>query len=190
MIDLGKNLELNEVYKNAWNNFSKSILLSKYTKTNDFLLFVDSEKQILSYKKIFDFLGLEISEMSNFTDFVDFYFNNIWKFIVFKEFFNLDFDEKFVNKNIFQIKKWDKIETFDLTKKLNNLEIKFSEYFEKNTFSIKWEIFSYFTNSWKNLKISFWWDEIDEIFLENKKIESFTFWLNKNLSDFFLLSLP
>ena len=188
MIDLGKSLELNEIYKNAWNNFSKSILLSKYIKTSNFLIIVDSEKQILSYKKIFGFLDFEISEMSNFTDFVDFYFNNFWKFAVSKDFFNLDFNEKFVEKNTFQVKKWDRIATLDLTKKLNNLEIKFSEYFEKNTFSIKWEIFSYFTNSWKSLKISFWWDEIDEIFLEDKKIESFTFWLNKSFSEFFLLS--
>ena len=47
-------------------------------------------------------LDFEISEMSNFTDFVDFYFNNFWKFAVSKDFFNLDFNEKFVEKNTFQ----------------------------------------------------------------------------------------
>lgn len=189
MIDLQKNLELNNIYTNSWNIFSKSILLLNLLKTNNFLIFVESEKQILVYKKILSFLWEKnISEMNNFSDFIDFYFNKTWKFLVSKDFFYLEIDDKFIEKNIFQVKVWDRIDTFSLTKKLNELEIKFSDYEEKWFFNIKWEIFLYITNSWQSLKISFWWDEVEEIFLEDKKVESYIFSLNKKLDSFSYMS--
>ena len=184
MINLDKKLEINKIYTNAWNIFSKSILLLNFIKTNNFLIFVENEKQSLIYKNILSFLWQKSFLMQNFSDFVDFYFNKIWSFIYFKDFFNLSFDENFIKKFTFELKIWDKIDSFELTKKLNDLQIKFSEYDEKQTFNLKWEIFTYFLNSGKTLKISFWWDEIEEIFLENEKIEKFTFWLNKNFIEF------
>ncbi|PZM85686.1 hypothetical protein DLH72_01735 [Candidatus Gracilibacteria bacterium] len=184
MIDLQKNLELNNIYTNVGNSFSKSILLFNFLKKENFLFIVDSDKQILNYKKIFGFLKINIFEMKKFSDFSDFYFNKIGKYFVSKDFFNLEIDKKFVERNTFEVKVGDRIDTFSLTKKLNELEIKFSDYEEKGFFNIKGEIFSYFTNSGEILKISFWGDEIDEILLGDKKIEKFTFGLNKDFSDF------
>lgn len=188
MIDLGEKLELNKSYSNSGNIFSKNILLWEFLEKENFLIFVESEKHIWIYKKISSLFKRTVFQMQNFSDFVDFYLNNFWKYLQTKDFFHLEINEKFLKNNIFEIKKWDRIDTFSLTKKLNELDIKFSEYEENLHFNIKWEVFTYFTNSWEILKISFWWDEVDEIFLGDKKIEKYFFWRNKNLDTFSYMS--
>ena len=126
--------------------------------------------------------------MQNFCDFVDFFLNWNWKFLLNKDIFYIDFSANFFEKNIFQIKKWDRVDMLSFAKKLNDLGIFFAEYEVKLHFNIKWEIFTYFTNSWNVLKISFWWDEVDEILLDNKKIDFYFFWLNKELNSFSYIS--
>ena len=175
MVDLGRKLELNRIYSNSWNTFSKSLLLFDLLKKEDFLIFVETEKKALSYKKILSFLWERCFLMQNFCDLVDFFLNWNWKFFLNKDIFYIDFSVNFFEKNIFQIKKWDRVDMLSFAKKLNDLGISFAEYEEKLHFNIKWEIFTYFTNSWNVLKISFWWDEVDEILLDNKKIDFYFF---------------
>lgn len=184
MLELKKNIEFNNFYKNWWNIFSKTLILKDFLLQNNFLFLVEWEIQIKNYLNICKFLKIKSFEMQNFSDFIDFYKNNFWQFFLWKDFFNISFDEKFVKNNTFEIKKWDIIKTLDLTKKLNFLNINFSDYEEKNTFNIKWEILTYINNFWKKIKITFWWDEIDEIFFEDKKLEKYYFWLNKDLQSF------
>ena len=188
MVDLGRRLELNRIYSNSWNTFSKSLLLFDLLKKEDFLIFVETEKKDLSYKKILSFLWERCFLMQNFCDFVDFFLNWNWKFLLNKDIFYIDFSVNFFEKNIFQIKKWDRVDMLSFAKKLNDLGISFAEYEEKLHLNIKWEIFTYFTNSWNVLKISFWWDEVDEILLDNKKIDFYFFWLNKELNSFSYVS--
>lgn len=188
MVDLGRKLEINRIYSNSWNTFSKSLLLFDLLKKEDFLIFVETEKKALSYKKILSFLWERCFLMQNFCDLVDFFLNWNWKFLLNKDIFYIDFSVNFFEKNIFQIKKWDRVDMLSFAKKLNDLGISFAEYEEKLHFNIKWEIFTYFTNSWNVLKISFWWDEVDEILLDNKKIDFYFFWLNKELNSFSYVS--
>lgn len=179
-------LEKNKIYKNFWNTFSKTILVKNSFEKENFLWILENEKKIDNYLKIANFLKLEIFKISNFGDFINLYFNKNAIFLNYRDFFNIEIKnfEGFIDKNILKIEKLQKISPTDLIKKLNKLNINFSEYEEKNSFNIKWDTFSYVDNIWKKLKISFWWDEIENIFYEKIEIKYFYFWLNKDLNDF------
>ena len=118
MVDLGRRLELNRIYSNSWNTFSKSLLLFDLLKKEDFLI----------YKKILSFLWERCFLMQNFCDLVDFFLNWNWKFFLNKDIFYIDFSVNFFEKNIFQIKKWDRVDMLSFAKKLNDLGISFAEY--------------------------------------------------------------
>lgn len=188
MFEISKKIELNNCYKNSWNIFSKTFILKDFLSYNNFLFVVESDTQVNNYLKLLKFLKINSSKMEKFSDLIDFFYNNLWKFFVNKDIFYINFDKNFLERNIFCLKKWDKIDTFSLTKKLNDFGINFSEYEDNNSFNIKWEILNYITNSWQNIKIAFWWDEVDEIFCEEKKLDFFYFSVNKILDNFEFLS--
>ncbi len=179
-------LEKQKIYKNFWNNFSKTILLKDSFSFTNFLLISESEKKLNNYLKISEFLKFSLFKMSNFSDFINFNFNKNSKFIISKDFFNLKLEnpKNFIDKNIFKIEKWQNLSPIKLSEKLSKLNISFSDYREKNSFFISWDTLSYFDNCGKKIQISFWWDEIENIFCENKELKNYYFWLNKDFKDF------
>ena len=108
MINLNKKIERNKFYINSWNIFSKLLLIkNELLESSSFLIVVENEKTLNNYKKIWEYLGIKINNLTNISDFVNLYYNKSWKYIVSKEFFNLKFDDKnqFEYHNLFIIKK-------------------------------------------------------------------------------------
>ena len=179
MIDLNLKIDRNKHYINYGSIFSRLLFLSTELKKSDtFLLVVENEKQLNSYIKIADYLKVELSNLSNFTDLVNFLYNKTWKYIVVKDFFNLKIDSfsQLEYKDIFHIKVWQEIHVDDITKKLNEFWFHFSEFNSEWSFKVTWDILSYTDMSGITTKISFWWDSIEEIITDTKNIDEFYFW--------------
>lgn len=185
MLDLNIKIEKNNHYINYWNIFSKLLLLKNNLKENFcFLIIVENEKKVNNYLKIWDFLNTEIFHLNNFSDFVELYYNKNWKYIVEKEIFSLNISNLLNNKNIFSIKLWDSVKIDDITKKLNDFWYKFSEYENQWTFKVFWDVISYTNLKWITTKISLWWDNIEEILVNDHKINEFFIWKNISLYNY------
>jgi len=159
------------------------LLKEELLKTDSFLIVVENEKNLNSYIKTSNFLNIELKELNNMSDLINFIYNKSWKFIVNKELFNLKIESfsQVEYKNLLKVSKWDNIEINEITKKLNELWYNFSEYDNEWTFNIVWDILSFTDLSGVITKISFWWDTIEDIFVTNKSSENFYFWKNENL---------
>ena len=182
-IDLWLEIKKNNVYSSAWNIFSKLILMNKLIFAEDNLVIIcENEKRLEAYLSISKEFWINLSKIQDFIDVVDLFLNKKWKYIVTKDIFEIDIKQNFFEKNIFKIKKWDKISPQDLAKKLNELKIEFSEYQNPNTFFISWDLLNYTDKSWQLIKISFWWDEVDDILYWNGNIDFFVFWCNFNIN--------
>lgn len=187
MIDLKTTIERNKIYTESWNILSKLIFSKSLLEEEvSFLLVVENEKNIYNYLKIAKFLGINLDIMDNISDFVNLTYNWFWRYIVTKDFFSLDLNStnQFEYNSIFSLGKWQVISISDLTKKLNLLEIVFSEHQNPNTFFISWDTLNYTDKTWQLVKITFWDNEVDEIFIWTKLIEKYTFWLNKAINSF------
>ncbi len=187
MIDLKLKIEINKHYINYWSIFSRLLLLSNHLKKNDtFLIVVESEKQLNTYINIASYLGITINNLNNYACLVDFFYNNKWKYIVTKDFFNLnlwDFTQ-FEYQNIFKLNVWDEIKVDEITKKLNDFWYHFSEFENEWTFRVSGDILSFTDLSGNTTKISFWWDNIEDIISTNISNKSYVFWRNV-LIDFY-----
>jgi len=184
VIDLKREIQKNKVYTQAWNIFSKLIFSkSILDKQACFLIVVENEKHISNYIKIAKYLCIKLDIMDNISDIINLVYNWIWTYIVTKDFFSLDIESKnqFEYKNIFSIKKGYNIAISELTKKLNSLEIVFNEYQNPNTFFVSGDTLNFTDKSWQLVKISFWDNEIDEIFIWEQLLDNYTFWLNKSV---------
>jgi len=70
------------------------------------------------------------------------------------------------NKHILLFKKWQEKPLDEISKQLHEMWYKHSTHDSKASFHIQWEILSIVNNSETfQYKISFWWDEIEEIFI-------------------------
>jgi len=185
MINLKLKIEKNKHYINYWSIFSRMLLLKeKLLEIDSFLIVVENEKNLNSYIKTSEFLWTKFSELNNLSDLINFIYNKSWKYIVRKDLFNLKLDSfsQLEYNNIIKLTKWDKINISDITKKLNELWFSFSEYNNKWTFNIVWDILSFTNLSWITTKISFWWDTIEDIITGTKANDSFYFWKNELLN--------
>ncbi len=186
MIDILKNLEKNNIYTWLSNNFNKLLLSKDYLSIDkSFLVVVENSKQVNNYIKISSFLWLKLYDLDNLIDFVNVFYNNISNYIATQEIFNLETENisNFEYNNIFKISKWQQIEINELSKKLNELNIKFSDSQNPYTFFIMWDTLTYTDKTWQLLKISFWDNEIDQIIYWDKNLDYFVFWFNKSLHD-------
>ncbi len=166
MIDLKLKIEKNKHYINFGSIFSRLLLLkNELENTNSFLLVVENEKNIRSYIKTSEYLGIELNELNTVSDFVNLFFNESWEYIANKDIFHLKHDslEQFKYKNLLELKVWDKIILTELTEKLHNFNYTFSEYDNKNSFKVLWDTLSITDNIWNTVKISLWENEIESI---------------------------
>lgn len=184
MIDIKLKLERNKHYINYSSIFSRLLLLkNELEKTNSFLIVVENEKILNSYLKISNYLNIEINYLNNLSDLINITYNNFWKYIVTKELFNIKLESfsQIEYNDLFRIKIWESIQITNIIKKLNELWYIFSDYENKWTFKIVWDILSFTDLTGKTSKISFWWDVIEEIISDFWKKEKLYFWKNKLL---------
>jgi hypothetical protein len=107
-------------------------------ENNANLIVVDSDKQAKNYKKIFDFLEVEVKILDNIADLVNIFFNKIGNYIVEKNFFEKHNLENFYQlENYFSLKfeKNISVNLEENLKKLNDFSYKNSEYIEDFTFN-------------------------------------------------------
>ena len=184
MIDLKCKVEKNKIYNNCWSVFSKLLLAKDLLNSEkNYLIIVENEKVLNNYLKISNFLWIKLDNFDNISDFINIGFNKIWKYIVTKDFFNLVSEDKeqFEYKNTFKLDKWQTIEIPELTQKLNSLGIKFNDHQNPYTFSINWDTLNYTDKSWQLIKISFWDNEVDDIFIWDTLVDNYVFWRNQNI---------
>jgi transcription-repair coupling factor len=186
MLDL--KIYKNKSYINSGNIFSKLLMLQKYFESEkSILIIVENEKKINEYIKINNYLKNQklskknIYELNNISDLVNIIYNKKWIYITTKDLFSLEWNFHLLEeKNIFVIEKKQNIEISSITKKLNDFHYTFSENENSGTFQITWDTLSFIDMSWHHYKITFWWDNVDEIIdMEDKKnIESLFIWKN------------
>ena len=181
MIKLNLKIERNKHYINYWNIFSRLLLLKKeLLKGDSFLIVVENNQTLNSYLKIAKYLSINLTTLSTISDFVNFYYNKNGQYIVSQEIFNIKTDKKdqFEYHNIIKVKKSDSIDISEVTQKLSNFWYSFSEHNNRNTFNVLWDILSITNNNEQTVKISFWWDTIDNISIWNDSFEEFCIWKN------------
>ncbi len=172
-------LQKNTFYKNTWNIFSRTFLLKEnFEKNNANLVVVDSTKIANNYKKIFDYLWVNIKIVNNISDLINIFFNKTGNYLVEKNFFEKHNLENFYKlENYFSLKitspqpsplggegeaQEKKLTLEEILKKLNDFWYKFSDYIEDFTFNKTGDILSIWLEK-KEYKISFWWDEVESI---------------------------
>ena len=186
MINLNIKLEKNKHYINYGSIFSRLLLKNELLKADSFLIVVENEKALNIYLKIAEYLNIELNQLTNLMDIINISYNNIWKYIVTKDLFNLKLDSfsRLNHNNLFELKKDEIIEITSITKKLNDFWYSFSDFENIWTFKIVWDTLNFTDLTWTTIKISFWWDKIEDILIWNKLVDSFTFsineWLNFN----------
>mgnify|MGYP003993717943 FL=1 len=176
MINLNKIIKKNKNYINYWSIFSRLLLLKEELLSNSsFLIVVENEKILNSYLKISKYLGISLFSLENISDYVNISYNNIWRYITTKDFYNIDIDDikQFEYKELLKIEKSENIQIQDLTKKLWDLWYSFSNYNTKNSFNITWDILSITNDYLKTIKVSFWWNIIDSIMDWNIDLNKF-----------------
>ncbi len=173
MLSLNINLEKNKSYTNYWNYFSKSLLL-KWVK-EPFLLIVENEKTIQYYKTIFKSFHKNLKNLNSKSWLIDLIFNKNSDYVI-------DIDSLLKMKiNLYELKKesiYIKKDTFfDLNKLIENLTnrwYKYSEYFNNWTYRKVWDLVYIISFDWETeYKISFWWDNIENIWIKEKVNNSF-----------------
>lgn len=180
-IDLWISLEKNNIYSSSWNIFSRLILLKKIIQEEQASFIIcENENRIRAYINIAKELGLYLSPVTNLFQIIDLFHNKRWNYVVSKDIFDLDIN---IEKSLFKIEKWVNISPQDLAKKLNELNIEFSEYQNPNSFFISWDLLNYTDNSWQLVKISFWDEEIDMILYWEENIDFYVFWANVPISN-------
>lgn len=181
MLNLELDLKKNQNYTNSWNIFSKLILLNNVLKKEEWVLIVvENEKNLDSYLKISEYLSIKITELDNLSSLVNLIYNNIWTYITTDDLFNININnfKSIEYKDILKIEKNQSINPNEITKILNDFGYKFWEYWDKATFKILWDILSFNDTNWNTIKISFWWDNIENIIINDKNVDSYHFWRN------------
>lgn len=180
-------------YLNTWNIFSKALIikenLNKYEKI---LIIANKQKDIEDYKKVFNFLEQNISEILKESDLCNIILNKKWLFCTLEE--NcIDHikNKNYLIKNSLYIKKGLELEIDNIIEKMNSLWYKYSEFLSSWTYKKYWDLIKIVDfNSSYILEISFWWNNIEDIRktdlingLEKRfeELEEFYIWWNSDI---------
>lgn len=179
-------------YLNTWNIFSRSLLIKEnfnvganlYGRPNDEKLqkgqaqviaptnnlIITKDENIKKYLKIFTYLNSPITEITCLSQLLDLAKNDTGNFIVNYDVFfaKLPNNWELENKYSLTLEKDKPCEIDELLKKLNDFGYKFKEYLEGGDYKKTWDTLSIkLKNKKENIIISFWWDSIESIFIEN-----------------------
>ena len=168
-----KEIQKTNHYLQSGNIFSKNILVQDYLAKNPGpVLHIYSEENILkTSQKISHYLWVWQNKIHDLHDYLEFYHNDIWNYSTTTDVFyaQLPESEYDINKHILSLEKWQEIPLENISKQLHEMWFKHSAHGSKSSFHIQWEVLS-IVNNYENYeyKISFWWDEIEEIFIIDK----------------------
>lgn len=178
-------------YLNTWNIFSKSLLMIEDLKKNNSSLIITKDENIKKYLKIFESLNSPLTQIQNLSEFIDCVNNNNWNFILNYDFFfaKLPNNWELENKYSLIIEKDKALELDELLKKLNDFWYKFREYLEGWDYKKVWDTLSIkLKNKKETIIISFWWDSVESIFIENwiysYNTDKIVIWKNENINFF------
>lgn len=194
-------------YLNTWNIFSRSLLIKEYLTSPFHLakgkglgdgliknsLIITKDENIKKYLKIFTYLNSPVTEITCLSQLLDFAKNDTWNFIVNYDLFftKLPNNWELENKYSITLEKDKPCEIDELLKKLNDFGYKFKEYLEGGDYKKTWDTLSIkLKNKKETIIISFWWDCVESIFIENwinsKNVDKINIWKIEELNFFSL----
>ncbi len=177
-------------YLNTWNIFSRSLLIQENVKNS---LIITKEENIKKYLKIFPYLNAPITEITCLSQLLDFAKNDTGNFVINYDVFfaKLPNNWQLENKYSLTLKKDSPCEIDELLKKLNDFGYIFHEHLEGGDYKKTWDTLSIkLKNKKETILLSFWWDSIEGIFIENgvysKNIDQITIWKKEEIHFFSL----
>lgn len=177
-------------YLNTWNIFSRSLFIKGFLNNS---LIITKTENIKKYLNIFSYLNSHLTEITCLSQFLDFTKNQNWNFIVNYDLFfaKIPNNYQLENKNLINLKKNQVCYIDNFLKKLNDFGYKFSEFLEGGDYKKIWDIIHIKLKDKKeNIIISFWWDFIENIYIENwvnsKKVEEINIWKVSEINFFVL----
>ncbi|MDD5769341.1 MAG: CarD family transcriptional regulator [Candidatus Gracilibacteria bacterium] len=175
-------------YLNTGNIFSKSLLIKEYlnsplhlTKKNELInsLIVTKAENIKKYLNIFLYLNIPLTEITCLSQFIDFVYNSNGNFIVNYDlvFAKLPNNWEIENKNLIKIERNKPLNIDLVVKNLTDFGYKFREHLDGGDYKKTGDTLSIkVKNKKETIIISFWGDNVENIFLENginsKEIEN------------------
>lgn len=189
-----KSIEKNKHYISTGNLFSKNLLVQEYVKKNNGpVLKIFTEESVLNHSiKIANFLQVALHKIQDFSDFIDFTLNENWIYATTQDVFFAHYpkNEYERKKHILELFSWKNYEIDDITKKLHDMWWKHSDHRTWSSFHVQWEVLSIVNNCESHTyKITFWWDEVEEIFIidnltnHSQKVDKIYLW-DKNFTFF------
>jgi transcription-repair coupling factor (superfamily II helicase) len=177
-------MQENISYIHGWNFFSKSHILKNNIKSDCSLIIVENNKDLEIYERIFNFLDIKFRTLDTLENLGDLIFNKSWFFIASLEVLeNIKINKNQLKHFSLELEKVQSYKLDDITKKLNELSYKFSEFENPWTFKKSWDTIKIISPDSKNkYEISFWGDEIEEIRVNSKVSEKVNIWKNELLS--------
>ena len=172
-----KNIDINNHYINSGNDFSKQLLIADFLQKQDrpVLYFLSDEKNLNKWEKIQKYLGNNFQILAYYSQLIDISHNKIWKYFSLTNICELSLpsSEYDINTNIISLNHWDEIQIDSITQKLHDFWYKHSDHGNSGTFFVQWDTLN-FTNIWAShtLKITFWWDTIEDIFIIDSQTNS------------------
>ncbi len=154
-------------YLNTWNIFSRSLLIKNELKNS---LVITKDENIKKYIKIFEYLKSPLTQIHNLSEFIDCVYNSNGNFIITYDIFfaQLPNTWEIENKYSITLKKNTACDIDELLKNLNDFGYKFREFLEWWDYKKSWDTMNLkFKNKKETIILSFWWDSIESIYIEN-----------------------
>lgn len=163
-------------YLNVWNLFSRSFLLDDFVREQKYLI-ISQKNDIAKYEKIFLEKTNKITQITDLSQIVSFVKNNDKSYFFDVELFNYNLPNLYEinNKYSIKLKKWDFLDIEEFFKKLNDFGYTYKDYLFENNFKKTWDIIEIISNL-VNIKISLWWDVIEEILVDEKVKNEYFIW--------------
>ena len=183
MLNLDISLKNRTSYTNTGNFFSKSLILKEnLEKQKTILLIVEKESDKKMYEKIFSHLWVEYKDIKTIWDYIHLE-NKSWGIYI-MEIDDISKDivtEKVLTNNTLRINSWDTMLQEEYIKSLTDIWYEFHEYEKPWSYKKGWDTVHIYDFDWiTNYKISFWWDQVEEIYKEvsrkSSKIPALTLW--------------
>lgn len=193
MLNLKINLENKKSYTSVWNYFSKSLILKDFQ--NKWLLVVEDEKYIKIYEKILKFFWKNLIEITNEATLLDLLLNESKSLYCIKidRLTNFEINLYEAKKSSIYLKTDLYFEQQELIHKLTSIWYTYSEYFSNWSYRKVWDLIYIITFDWKKeYKISFWWDNIEKIWVKERiewefakdlELNEAYIWSNKEFSE-------
>lgn len=171
-----KILKSNIPYINSWNMFSRSFLVKENLGEKNLLIF-DKIEDLTIFGKIWKFLGFgEYTILEKQNEYIEFLNSSKGIFFTTREIFLLpSFTQYELEKNTIIIKRTQTVNSEEFIRNIIDYSYKYSNHLvNPRTYNREWDIINLrTTNSLYNYKISFFWDEVDEILeIDSKNVHN------------------